>query len=210
MGCGIWKCATICFKKLCNCTILYCIGGEPDDESTECDEWDLEHYEKLLWYRYYKLYVVGYSKYIKLDEKTHEDQVPKTALDSPAPTQNEGLQSEGDDQPETCQQSCSLDSKYCCKVIWRIIRIILVLLKYIAQGTTVPLLMLQAFDTYALLCFFPNRAYCETVSEYEIHLAQVAITMGFYFCIALAQLLSTFLEWDESIQATKKNDNFSS
>ena len=56
--------------------------------------------------------------------------------------------------------------------------------------------MLQVFDTYALLCFIPDL-YCKTASEYKIHLAQVAITISFYFCIALAQLTSALLEWDE-------------
>ena len=149
----------------------------------------LQRYEKILWYRYYQLYVVGYSKDINPDKPN------KASSD---------LQSKGYncfDAIDGCK-GCCID---CYRYFWNLIYFILVLLKYIAQGTTVPLLMLQMFDTYALLCFSPDGTYCESVSEYKVHLAQAAITISFYLCIALAQLTNAMLDWyDQS--SGQKND----
>ena len=133
-----------------------------------------------------------------LPEHEYEDpkqQQPAPEQQQPAPEQQ---------QPEKTYDCCN---HCCCTIITKgfrlairkIARIILISFKYIAQGATVPILMLQVFDTYALLCFIPNL-YCETASdEYKIHLAQVAITISFYFCIAAAQLTSVLLEWDERV-----------
>ena len=151
----------------------------------------LQRYEKILWYRYYQLYVVGYSKDIKPDKSSKASQSK-------------------DDRRYYCLGRCKDESKDCCINCYHGFRDLsyafLVLLKYIAQGTTVPLLMLQMFDTYALLCFSPDGTYCKTVSEYKVHLAQAAITISFYLCIALAQLTSAMLDWyDQS--SGQKNDN---
>ena len=146
-----------------------------------------EYYENLLWYRYYKLYVVGYSKDIK----------PKTPIETKTdPPKNLQGTSNGK-HSGYLQKNTDVECFRPYYLLWKLTRIVLVLLQYVAQGTTVPILMLQIFDTYALLCFSPVGEYCETVSEYKVHLAQAAITISFYFCVALAQLTSVLLEWEE-------------
>ena len=210
----IWACITYCPRKRCGCL--------DDDSSSNVDELTkdkhreklyFEHYEKILWYRYYRLYVIGYSKDIKPD-KTYlksdcvdKDDKDKSNSASP-PTQSEGSRSDDYYCWKTCQSCIDNNNEASCNCYHLIIRepvlAALVVLKYIAQGATVPLLMLQVFDTYALLCFSKDDKYCETVSEYQIHLAQVAITIGFYFSIALAQLSNAVLEWDQNKQAVKK------
>lgn len=80
-------------------------------------------------------------------------------------------------------------------ILKSIIRGFLFLVKYASQLVTVPLLFLQMFDTYSLLCFSPDL-YCSRTSEYKLHLAQAAITLLFYCSLALSQLTSTMLIWN--------------
>ena len=179
-------------KNLCSSC---CCDGDGDlDAELEKQKRNIKHYERILWYRYYKLYVVGYSKEIK----------PQTKASS-----QDNNTAKGEGYTDNCI-ICSESKCYCCTLLctWKFIRalfhVLLLLLKYIAQGATVPILMLQVFDTYALLCFSPENEYCNTTSEYEIHVAQAAITISFLFSIALAQLTSTLLEWNPGKLWSKK------
>jgi len=153
---------------------------------------ELEHYERILWYRYYKLYVVGYAKDIKPEPlKTYKkDGKPGQAFDS--------LEVSDINRRNyiCCSDCCKGCCQHCHYILRSPVRFVLLLLKFIAQAATVPILMLQVFDTYALLCFLPNGEYCRTATEYKINVALAAITMSFLFCIVLAQLTSALLEWD--------------
>ena len=159
------------------------------DELNDRDRLNNKHYKRILWYRYYKLYVAGYSKNLE-----PEPLKPKGSQN------NKGNDDLGDQFTCCCTQSelcCKVKCGECYGVIFNTIRFLLVVLKYIAQLATVPILMLQVFDTYAFLCFSLNSNYCTTASEYKIHLVQAVITMSFYFCIAIAWLSSTLLEWQK-------------
>ena len=76
-----------------------------------------------------------------------------------------------------------------------IIRAILFAVKYISQLATVPLLLLQIFDTYSFLCFSPD-SYCSDTTEYNQQLVQAAITMFFYCSLLISHLASTMLIWN--------------
>ena len=76
-----------------------------------------------------------------------------------------------------------------------IIRIILFAVKYISQLVTVPLLLLQIFDTYSFLCFLPD-SHCSNTTEYNMHLYQAAITLFFYCSLVISHLASTLLIWN--------------
>ena len=76
------------------------------------------------------------------------------------------------------------------------IYIVFISLKYIAQLATVPLILLQMFNTYSLLCFVPNEEYCTPTSEYRIHAVQTILTVSFYCSLALSLLTSTILDWN--------------
>ena len=65
------------------------------------------------------------------------------------------------------------------------IRIILFAVKYISQLVTVPLLLLQIFDTYSFLCFLPD-SHCSNTTEYNMHLYQAAITLFFYCSLVIS------------------------
>ena len=127
----------------------------------------------------------------------------------------------------TCQSSQQKDDCVCCKkyitcptiniqccnhyfprahILKGIIRGFLFLVKYVSQLVTVPLLLLQIFDTYSLLCFSPDL-YCSRTSEYKLHLAQATITLLFYCSLALSQLVSTMLAWNPWPQTNKQTIN---
>ena len=90
-------------------------------------------------------------------------------------------------------------SCYCCSccgcIRYYFICTFFLVAKYCAQAATVPLILLQMFDTYAFLCFASNEAFCTPTSEYRIHAFQTMITIGFYCSLALSLLASTILEW---------------
>ena len=77
----------------------------------------------------------------------------------------------------------------------QIVRGILFGVKYISQLITVPLLLLQIFDSYSLLCFTPDP-YCSHTTEYQLHLLQTVITLIFYCSLVVAHLASTVLSWN--------------
>ena len=98
--------------------------------------------------------------------------------------------------------TCPNITMMCCKhyfpsahILKGVIRVFLFFIKYLSQLVTVPLLLLQMFDTYSLLCFSPDL-YCSNTSEYKLHLAQAAITLLFYCSLTLSQLTSTMLAWN--------------
>ena len=76
-----------------------------------------------------------------------------------------------------------------------ITRAFLFLVKYLSQLATVPLLLLQIFDTYSFLCFSPD-SYCSHTTEYKQHVVQAAITLFFYCSLVISHLTSTLLIWN--------------
>ena len=76
-----------------------------------------------------------------------------------------------------------------------IIYAILFTVKYISQLITVPLLLLQIFDTYSFLCFSPD-SYCSHTTEYNHQLVQAAITLFFYCSLLISHLVNTMLIWN--------------
>ena len=170
-------------------------------DSSQPDTHRIQHLIDILWFRYYKLFVVGYPKH-------HEEII----LDSSHESANEGNTNDESNEAEKpkvdvccycigyaakedctcgCDQSvgCSVNSCRCFS------HSLLLILKFLAQFCTIPFLFFQAFDTYALLCFSP-QLFCSDTTEYNLHLAQALIAILFYFCLALSQLASTMLTWN--------------
>ena len=109
-----------------------------------------------------------------------------------------------------CKKSitCPNINMICCghyfpgaHILKGVVRGFLFLIKYVSQLVTVPLLLLQMFDTYSLLCFSPDL-YCSNTSEYKLHLAQTAITLLFYCSLILSQLTRTMLDWPKDKNAS--------
>ena len=177
----------------------------------------IQHYIDNLWFQYYELFVVGYAK--GKDEKVNLEHLQVSDADMARIPEEDGEdkemvncclccsayiikdsnneEQEEEEAAENC--SCGYDKKFspCFNCIKNFYITSLVLVKYITQLLTLPLLFLQIFDTYALLCFSPSL-FCmdSNSSEYKLHLAQAAITLLFYCCLALSQVASAMLNWN--------------
>ena len=164
----------------------------------------LEQCTEIVWYQYYKLFVVGYYNageainLVKI-EKDLEKKNKKIVEDE---EEEEGDVEETED-PKPLELSDVTDcSSFCHKIKKNpsllsngLIKIFLTLTKYIAQLATVPLLTLQMFDTYALFCLGASD-YCSNTSKYKLHVVQVIITFSFYCSLGLSLLTSTMLLWN--------------
>ena len=152
---------------------------------------------KVVWFQYYKLFVTGYDKgdneKIVVNENIHQE----TPADISYPCLCCVVSVEKANViRENCD--CTYDTQglgICVSVLKNMSYMLLLVIKFLAQFVTLPLLLLQIFDTHSLLCFSP-KLFCATSSESKAHLAQAAISILFYFSLALSQLASTMLSWN--------------
>ena len=178
----------------------------------------------LLWFQYCKLYVIGYTRYynkrqpikIIIEKNNSEDDVDN------GETKNGCCFLECKKREDaTCTHPCCClrCSRQCCSQYGNestcpdinimccnkyfpdrflskdITRAFVFLVKYLSQLATVPLLLLQIFDTYSFLCFSPD-SYCSHTTEYKQHVVQAAITLFFYCSLVMSHLTSTLLIWN--------------
>lgn len=215
---GLLKCSKGLLKSCHNCcckrkhsnNTTENSGPESQPDGSNLNPYIIDHYIKVLWFQYYKLYVIGYTK--GKDEKIVLDQPIGKSDDKGKDTSDKDdkekvtclcwsayIEKKVEDSDETqvddCSCGCDKELNLFFNILKNLSHITLVSVKYLAQLLTMPLLFLQIFDTYALLCFSP-RLLCSNASEYQLHLAQAAITLLFYCCLALSQLASTMLTWN--------------
>ena len=176
-----------------------------------------QHYIEVLWFQYYKLYVVGYGnhedKKIILDDQIDYDNNDSgvTCFSYIAKNCTGCIdQDSNEEQPAVDHYTCCHDDEKlgtctCVNILKILFRTLLLLVQFLVQAATIPLLFLQLLDSYSLLCFFSPMYFCGSSSSvaYELSLAQAAITLLFYCCLALTQLASTMLNWSPW---PKKND----
>ena len=191
-----WK----CFKKSFN----YCINRKKDKDSrdsSECDNRTIQHFIEILWFQYYKLFVVGYPKHdekiiFKSDSnrksanKEHESKKKENTKDTCCYCITYDVEVN-----EDCTCGCDQNFGIFVNSFRCFNHSFLLAVKFLAQLCTIPLLFLQVFDTYSLLCFYPQW-FCSDTTEYDLHLAQAVITLLFYCCLAMSQLASTMLTWN--------------
>ena len=70
-----------------------------------------------------------------------------------------------------------------------LLHVFLRIAQFIAQQSVVPLLIVQMYDTYTLLCL-AERSYYGFKSQYKLHLDQTAMLFSFY-CSLMVSLLVT-------------------
>ena len=198
------KCSNFCCKRKRSDNTTENSGPKSHPEESNPNADIIQHYIKVLWFQYYKLYVIGYAK--GKDEKIDLDQ-PKDdkGKDTNDKDDKEKVtcfccsgyieKKSDEEQEDECTCGCDKELSLCFNILKSSSYIILLSVKYLAQLLTMPLLFLQIFDTYSLLCFSP-RLLCSDSSDYKLHLAQAAITLLFYLCLALSQLASTMLAWN--------------
>ena len=172
----------------------------------------LEKCREVVWYQYYKLFVMGYpnvgealhlakiNKHLEVEHKRAElrkeekGEVPQPAV---APLDLEGLEC-----TNCTLQTVKAHPSLICNIFSKMF---LMTAKYLAQLATVPLLTLQMFDSYALLCFAASD-YCSNKSKYRFHVVQVAITFAFYCSLGLSLLTSTMLVWNPWPEVVKRDN----
>lgn len=217
-------CPCFCCKYICSCVCKKQEEpANPDDYPLQipAKKEEIQGNFRKLWFQYCELYVVGYAKYDDKEVKFTSAQKEKDQLheshgngyfksrkcEDSISTNNHNQDNhicssnqniiDDNSQEHDCfcftkrisfPSSTSSITKF-------MIHAMLLALKYTSQLVTVPLLLLQMFDTYSLLCFSPDP-YCSSTTEYKLHLAQAAITLLFYASLATSQLASTILTWN--------------
>ena len=78
------------------------------------------------------------------------------------------------------------------RVIIGLFHVFLQVALFLVQLSVVPLLIFQIFDTYTLLCV-AERDYCDTESQYRLHLDQTAISFAFYCALMISLLVTKWL-----------------
>lgn len=172
----------------------------------------IQHHIDVLWFQYYKLYVVGYAAKdddgkIEQDQKDNYDSVEDAAEKKSdnkkemrfcccsLPPNTEHNEEDTTEVAEHCACPYNKQLGCCFNFTLFLNYFILFPVKYVGQLVTIPLLFLQIFDTYSLICFLGPGLFCSTLAVYRVHLAQAVITLLFYCSLALSQLASTMLTW---------------
>ena len=190
-GCDQWinkiknSCAKFfkdCFCCKQNKTKQYKIVDNKEDPQNNKN--NLKEYEKLLWFQYYKLNVVGYSEYKgEIDLNKMFDDVPNKD-----PVIEDSEQTISENRLKNSLSNTRSTSKF-------LIYAFLVAFQYFAQLLAIPFLIFQMFDSYTLLCFL-SKSYCSSNSEYSLHLHQAIFTFAFYCCLGVSFLTSLLIQWD--------------
>ena len=159
----------------------------------------LKKIEDLKWLEYYNLHISGTRikliKFKKIQKRILKVIGPIDELNKPETTKKNP-----EEKGETIDGEVDIEAmegNYCCgycSCFFYFVCIILEGMRIIAQRATVPLLMIQAFDTYAFLCFTGNQ-YCTVTAQYDIPLGQAAFTFAFSISIMASTLTVAMLKW---------------
>ena len=162
----------------------------------------LQKIEKLKWLEYYNLHITG--DHIK---KVKFKKIKKRILKEICPSENSNKQKVDSNQEKFleeevdvekiggycfCCSNCCMTCLLTCSVYF--VCLFLECTRIITQRATVPLLMIQAFDTYAFLCFTGN-SYCTKTTQYDIPLGQASFTFAFSASIMVSTLAVAMLKW---------------
>ena len=152
--------------------------------------------EKLLWSQSYEMYAIGIKK---KDAPLNLKDVEKLITRSLSP---EILKKECSNAEESQDNTDNGDQrdfqqKYhkfhiVKRVSLALFHALLKIVRYIAQLSVVPLLIVQMFDTYTLLCL-AEQDYCDTESQYRLHLDQTALSFSFYCALMLSLLVTVWI-----------------
>ena len=146
----------------------------------------LKKIEDLKWLEYYNMHVTG-------------AQIKKKILKTIGPLDEQNVDSDQIAKKNVKEKSDTegIEGKYCCSYCYIVFYLVCLVLeggRIITQRATVPLLMVQAFDTYAFLCFTGNQ-YCTVTVQYDIPLGQAAFTFAFSVSIMASTLTVAMLKW---------------
>ena len=163
----------------------------------------LDHYEKYLWLQFNQMYSVGAAQG-KYEELTLP-QIKHVVADEKRSMKNLSIQINGQlaNDEEVDELFKHIDKEGCitrtadiaCSSIAFFLYPFLLIVRFMAQVSLIPLLILQALDAYAWICVM-KHFYCSNLrSEYQLGLDRTAISLGFYWSILVSILTSTMLRW---------------
>ena len=168
----LWpKCLENTKSAICSCIKQCCCGKKKNASNNENKAATLsvnKKYETYLWIQYYKLYIVGYFK-------------------------NEGKIKLFNESGNHNEDKNKNDDNFCW--LKNLIYALLLIFQYIAQLGAIPLLIVQMFDTYTLLCFGADT-YCSDSDEYKLSIHQAVVTFAFYCCLGISLLTTALIKWD--------------
>ena len=151
--------------------------------------------ERFLWLQSYELYAIGIKKRNEQLNLKEMEKLIATSL-SPEICKKESKSVE-DSQESTDNGDQRTSQKFhnfhlVKRMIIGLFHSFLVFARFIAQLSTVPLLIIQMFDTYTLLCL-AERDYCNRISQFRLHLDQTALSFSFYCSLMISLLVTIWL-----------------
>lgn len=151
--------------------------------------------EGFLWLQSYKLYAVGTKKRNEQLNLKEMEKLIATSL-SPEICKKESKSvedsQEGTDNGEQRTSQKFHNFHIVKRTVLSLFHSFLVFARFVAQLSVVPLLIVQMFDTYTLLCL-AERDYCNRISQYRLHLDQTALSFSFYCSLMISLLLTIWL-----------------
>jgi len=187
---------------------------DDDDEDDDIDGYDelsevqrkmkrrlhynIKQYNKYLWSQSYDLYSVGIKK--KNDEEFDLHNVDKMIIKSLTPPQPKKPSTE--ELPTKRRKRKALIEKRIGSYVGCgakcsshfLVFFLLNFAQFMAQFAVVPLLLVQMFDTYTLLCI-AEEDYCSSENQNRLHLDQTALTFAFYCSLMISLLTTLCLRW---------------
>lgn len=160
----------------------------------------LKKIEDLKWFEYYNMHITG-TYITKIKFKKIKKRILKAIGPSDAnKSEQEAKKDSNGKSKQTIDEKVDIEEiegNYCCSycaIVFYSVCFLLECMRIIAQRAAVPLLMVQAFDTYAFICFTGNE-YCSATAQYDIPLGQAAITFAFSVSIMVSALTVAMLKW---------------
>ena len=153
----------------------------------------IDQCEGFLWLQSYELYAVGIKK---RNEQLNLNEMEKLIATSLSPEICKKESKSGKDSQESTdngEQRTSQNFHLVKRISLGLFHSFLVFARFIAQLSVVPLLIIQMFDTYTLLCW-AERDYCNRISQNRLHLDQTALSFAFYCSLMISLLLTIWLK----------------
>ena len=181
---------------------LFCKTYDTTDSNTSKFDQMIAKYDELLHSRHREIYATGMQKTnesifneIKTRINMHVLLTNKSVNENQGPSAR--TFQENTDSP-SLQKYNIMKTKLMkpCKIVKHVslglFHLILWVVLFFVQLSVVPLLIFQMFDTYTLLCL-AERNYCDTESQYKLHLDQTALSFSFYCTLMISLLVTRWL-----------------
>ena len=172
-------------------------ADENDSNNSDSDERKLklktdQHIEQckmFLWSRSYEMYAVGIKKRNEqLDLKEIEKLIARSLSLEICRKECLNVRENADKGGQNLSQNFHVVKSLSLALFHSFVAVV----RFIAQLSVVPLLIIQMFDTYTLLCL-AERDYCNRISRYRLHLDQTALSFSFYCSLMISLLTTTWL-----------------